>query len=147
MPLFWSSGEICPGFQSQGGSPHLHALSLVYNGILRFTSGVTPTDLLVANMAVKPFWSTYLQTSIGGAQVSDLCAPASHRETGQTLHCLIASIWQRKHFHWSNVSFLICKRSHFLSSRPSFPFALTVVKMTETYFLKKKIWKIVFLHI
>ena len=26
MPLFWTFGDICPGFQSQGGSPHLHVL-------------------------------------------------------------------------------------------------------------------------
>ena len=26
IPLFWTSGDICPGFQSQGGFPHLHAL-------------------------------------------------------------------------------------------------------------------------
>ena len=23
IPLFWNSGDVCPGFQSQGGSPHL----------------------------------------------------------------------------------------------------------------------------
>ena len=34
---------------------------------LRFTSRATPADLLVANMATKPFSSTYLQTNIGGA--------------------------------------------------------------------------------
>ena len=42
IPLFWTSGDICPGFQSQGGFPHLRASSPVYNGFLRFTSGVTP---------------------------------------------------------------------------------------------------------
>ena len=34
----------------------------------RFTSGATPADLLTASMAVKPYSSTYLQTSIGGTQ-------------------------------------------------------------------------------
>ena len=43
-PLFWTSSDVCPGFQSHGGSfscvlPCLH-------GFLRFTSGATPTDLL-----------------------------------------------------------------------------------------------------
>ena len=37
------------------------------NTILRFTSGVTPADILAASMAAKSFSSTYLQTSIGGA--------------------------------------------------------------------------------
>ena len=38
IPLFWTSGDVCPGFQSQGGS-----LACV---ILRFTSGATSADLL-----------------------------------------------------------------------------------------------------
>ena len=37
------------------------------NRIFRFTSGVTPADLLAASMAAEPFSSMYLQTSIGGA--------------------------------------------------------------------------------
>ena len=48
--LFWTFGDVSPGFQSQRGSPHMRASSLVYNGIIRFTSGVTPADLLVAIM-------------------------------------------------------------------------------------------------
>ena len=55
MPLFWTSGDIYSGFQSQGGSPDLHVLSPACNGILRFTSDVTPADLLVSSMAAKPF--------------------------------------------------------------------------------------------
>ena len=39
---------------------------------LRFTSGVTPADLLVASMAAKSFSSTYLWTSIGGTWDQDL---------------------------------------------------------------------------
>ena len=34
---------------------------------LRFTSGVTPADLFVANMAVRLFSYTYLQIIIGGS--------------------------------------------------------------------------------
>ena len=48
--LLWTSGDICPGFQSQGGFYHLCALSPVCNGFLRFTSGVTPAVLL------QPAW-------------------------------------------------------------------------------------------
>ena len=40
-PLFWTSGDVCPGFQSQGG-------------FLRFTSGGTPADLLMGSMAAEP---------------------------------------------------------------------------------------------
>ena len=56
--LFWTSGDIFSGFQSQGGSPHLHAPSPVSNRIFRFTSGTTPADLLAASMAADPFSST-----------------------------------------------------------------------------------------
>ena len=66
IPLFWNSGDVCPGFKHQVGFPHLYALLPLYNGLLRFTSGVTPADLLVASMAAEPFQSTYLRTSIGG---------------------------------------------------------------------------------
>ena len=38
-----------------GGIPDLHAFSPACNGFLRFTSGVTPADLLVANMRTKSF--------------------------------------------------------------------------------------------
>ena len=69
ISLFWTSGDICPGFQSQGRSPHLCALSSVYNGFLRFTSGVTPADLSAASMVAEPFRSTYFRASIGGARV------------------------------------------------------------------------------
>ena len=50
IPCFWTSSDVCPGFQSQDGFPHLHASSLECNGLLRFTSGATSTDLL-AKMA------------------------------------------------------------------------------------------------
>ena len=39
---------------------------------LRFTSGVTPADLLTANMIVELISSTYLWAGIGGAQNQDL---------------------------------------------------------------------------
>ena len=64
IPLFLTSGDIFSGFQSQGQFPNLHA-SLP--GYLRFTSGVTPADLLVASMAAKLFHPLNLHTSIGGA--------------------------------------------------------------------------------
>ena len=52
---FGTSGDICPAFQSHGGSLNLHALSPACNGFFRFTSGVTPADLLMASMVVKSF--------------------------------------------------------------------------------------------
>ena len=64
ISLFWNSGDVCPGFQSQGGSPHLHALLPAHSGILSFASGATPADLLTA----KPFLYKYMRASIGGAR-------------------------------------------------------------------------------
>ena len=58
IPLFWTSGDVCPGFQSQGGSP---ACFLTWV-ILRFTSGATPTDCIGISMVAEPFQSTYFQT-------------------------------------------------------------------------------------
>ena len=59
IPLFWTSGDVCPGFQSQGRflTCTLFACML----FLRFTSGATPTDCIEVSMAAKLFWSTYLQ--------------------------------------------------------------------------------------
>ena len=55
IPLFWTSGDVCPVFQSQGGFPHLHAFLPVYNRFLRFTSGATPADCIEVSMAADPF--------------------------------------------------------------------------------------------
>ena len=61
---------MCPlGFQARLGS-------LICTGggggvcatcSLRFTSVVTPADLLAAGMATEPFSTTYLRAGIGGA--------------------------------------------------------------------------------
>ena len=75
MPPFWTSGDICPEFQSQDGFPYLHALSPVHNGFLRFTSGMTPADLH-GSQAVSSMY-LHLHTSIAGAQVQN-----------QACHCL-----------------------------------------------------------
>ena len=79
IPLFCTSGDICPGFQSHYRFPCLNSWSAVYNGFLRFTSGVTPADLLMTSMVVEPFQSIYLHTSIGGSPIQD-----------QACHCLTA---------------------------------------------------------
>ena len=63
--LFWTYGEVCPGFQKHGGGgggiPCLHVLSPACNEFVRVISGTTPADLLVARIAAQSFQSTYLQ--------------------------------------------------------------------------------------
>ena len=64
IPLFWTSGDVSSGFQSQNGFSLIHTWQSRMSNItcsLRFTSGATPADLLVASMAAKPISSTYLQ--------------------------------------------------------------------------------------
>ena len=46
IPLFWTSGDVCPGFQSQGGFSCLCASLPAHNRFLRFTSGATPADCI-----------------------------------------------------------------------------------------------------
>ena len=50
--LFWTYGDVHPGFQSKVGSPHLCDLLHAFDGFPRFTSDATPADLLAASMAV-----------------------------------------------------------------------------------------------
>ena len=81
IPLFWTSNDICPGFQNQDGSPCLHASLPVCNEFLKFTIAATPADLLVVSMAAEPFFdqNTCTLTSIGGALFRD-----------RAYHCLTA---------------------------------------------------------
>ena len=46
IPLFWTSGDVCPGFQNQGESI-AYFLGCV---ILRFTYGVTPVDCIEVSL-------------------------------------------------------------------------------------------------
>ena len=54
IPLSSTSGDICPGFQSQDGSLVCVFACL----ILRFISGATPADCVEVSMVAKPFHST-----------------------------------------------------------------------------------------
>ena len=64
IPLFWTSGDVSSGFQSQSGFCLIRTWQRRTSSItrsLRFTSGATPADLLAASMAAEPISSTYLQ--------------------------------------------------------------------------------------
>ena len=50
IPLFWTSDDVSPGFQSQGGSLACVVLSPAYHEFLRFTSGTTPADCIEVSM-------------------------------------------------------------------------------------------------
>ena len=52
IPLFWTSGDVSSGLQSQSGQPYLHlAQAYVLHIHLSFNYGATPADLLAANMS------------------------------------------------------------------------------------------------
>ena len=63
IPLFATSGDISSGFQIQSGQPYSHLVEAymmhVHGGgihdacSLRFTSGATPADLLMASMVAS----------------------------------------------------------------------------------------------
>ena len=64
IPLFWTSGDVSSGFQSQSGFYLIRSWRRCTSNVthfLRFTSGATPADLLAVSMAAKPISSTYLQ--------------------------------------------------------------------------------------
>ena len=57
IPLFWTSGDVSSGFQSQSGFYLIHTWRRHMSNVthsLRFTSGATPADLLAASMAAEP---------------------------------------------------------------------------------------------
>ena len=78
IPQFRTSGDICPGFESQGRSPHLHATEFLNS----------PAYLLGASMAAKPFQSTCVTQGFAGLKFGIYCAAASQHEIRQTLYQL-----------------------------------------------------------
>ena len=87
IPLFWTSGDVSYGFQSQNGFCLICTWQRHMSNItcsLRLTSGATPADLLVASMAAEPISSTYLRrhlwesnrrplAPLANAQPTELC--------------------------------------------------------------------------
>ena len=62
---------LCPGFQSQGRFPCLHALSPTHKRFLRFTYGANPCWALGSQYFRWAVSSTYLHTKFGEARVQD----------------------------------------------------------------------------
>ena len=54
VPLFWISGDVSSGFQSQSGLPYSHCGGKHNVCSLRSTSGATHADLLAAGFAASP---------------------------------------------------------------------------------------------
>ena len=94
--LFWTSGDVCLEFQSQGRSL-LYFLTYV---ILRFTSGLTPADCIEINMAAEPFWSRHLQRC---PQVLVKVRGSTHSKwIFQSIHSIVQkgkSSWHTQFYH------------------------------------------------
>ena len=65
IPLFWTSGDVSSGFQSQSGQPYSSCVEACVTCCLRFTSGVIPADLLVASMAAELSLPHTCETLVG----------------------------------------------------------------------------------
>ena len=66
IPLFWTSGDVSSGFQSQSGS----ALFELCGGVrdicsLRFTSGATPLTVYIASIAAGCFPHMHVSAEVG----------------------------------------------------------------------------------
>ena len=78
MPLFWTSGDVCPGFQSQGGSLAC-VLSCLCDPQIHLCCDTC--WLCRGHHGIQPFWSTYMQIMhppmIVGA-TTQRCKPFDH---------------------------------------------------------------------
>ena len=96
---------LAPGFQSQGGCPCLCASLPLCNGILRFTSGAIPTDLLAANLAAEPFLKKLILTC---TQISADIKSENEKFPGNVTHIIIISSFnKRETLITCNLTFLI----------------------------------------
>ena len=54
IALFWTSGDVCHGFKSQGGFPHLWASSPAHNRFFRTTTLIFLDGHFDGLMSVQP---------------------------------------------------------------------------------------------
>ena len=78
IPLFWTSGNVSSGFQSQSAALFALGGGICITHSLGFTSGATPADLLAASIAAKPSFPATLW-GIGGTRNQDHAAAHSVR--------------------------------------------------------------------
>ena len=66
IPLFWTSGDVSSGFQSQSGFCLIHAWWRLHNIYsLRFTSGATPLPVYNASIAVSCLPHMHVSAEVG----------------------------------------------------------------------------------
>ena len=85
--LYWNSGDVCPGFQSQGEFPHLPASSPVCSRFLRFTSGATPANIFGCQHGSRAVSSTYATIKVNPFIKVALCV---------TQQIQVKRIWQHQ---------------------------------------------------
>ena len=65
-PLFWTSGDVSSGFQSQSGQPYSFLMQAYVLCVPRDSSVITtPADLLAASILAEPFFIPVLCTLKG----------------------------------------------------------------------------------
>ena len=103
IPLVQPSGNVCPEFQSQGGSLGCLLCYLHIMGFLRFNSGATPANLLMATMAADPctctcvhkhWWDSTLRTSVwrSVSRHFNQWAMPARRDTKNWIQCISFSV-------------------------------------------------------
>ena len=65
ISLFWTSGDVSSGFQSQIGQPSSHFGRGICDMFLRFTSGVTPLPVYIASIAASHLPLVHVSEEVG----------------------------------------------------------------------------------
>ena len=110
LPLFWTYGDVSSVFQSQSGQPYSH-----FGGghidcmSLKFTSGVTHADPLVASMVAELF---PLCTCIGGSKNQNPLCRRLQYETRQANQR--STDWAMPAGHWSHELLTYCTIVQFI---------------------------------
>ena len=88
---FWLLVTSVLGFKTRVDPPYLHAYSPVCNGFLRFTSSVTPADLLAAKLfSIQVF--AHIQVLVR------FVSRIEHAERRKTLYLMSYAGWENGHF-------------------------------------------------
>ena len=113
IPLFWTPCDVFSGLQSQTGQTYSHLADVylcVTHYSLRFTSGVTPINLLIPSVTARPISSTYSWAVIG--QGSRLGPITPQKNAVTTELCQPSQIWNFSHSRSRNMWMTLNLRSH-----------------------------------
>ena len=108
--MFWTTGDICPRFQSQGRSVTC-VLCCMHpcNAFLRFTFCVTRADHLMASLPLEFFWYIYFsKLALVGLKLGDqvywtVCAQTIRATLAWLFQFCYGTEWLREHRKWFRI--------------------------------------------